>query len=156
MVVLVDRATHSAKAVVAVGQNIGHRELFHARSTGRLDNAHIGNVMAGQAVKTHLQVIHITALVMCLQNAIGNGTLGSFCLADGMACLKGSFIRVGHQISSVEKIHTGIIQFQHTDFLPLFTALSGLFVKPSICQERCSQQISTPSRGQIVPDILPV
>ena len=81
VVILVDGAAHSAQAVVAVGQHIGDGELFQPRGTGRLDDAHKGDVMAGHGVKLDLQVFGIAAGVVGLQNAVGHGA--GLCVLDG-------------------------------------------------------------------------
>src|SRR5699024_2060319 len=50
VVVLVDGAAHRAQRVVAVGQHVGHGELVHAGGAGGLDDAHVGDVVAGHRV----------------------------------------------------------------------------------------------------------
>ena len=55
VVVLIDGAAHGAQAVVAVGERVGHGEAFQAAGAGRLDDAHIGDVVRGQGVKTQAQ-----------------------------------------------------------------------------------------------------
>ena len=109
VVVLVDGAAHGAQAVVAVSQHIGHGEFLHAGCPGRLDDAHVGDIVAGQAVKAHLQAIHIAALVMGLQDAVGDGALLGAFLRYGMAGLLGGGVGVGDDLAPVQQIHAGIV-----------------------------------------------
>ena len=55
VIVLVDGAAHGAQRVVAVGEHVGQRELLHARSARRLDNADEGDVMARHGVEADLE-----------------------------------------------------------------------------------------------------
>ena len=65
MVVLVDGAADRAQAVVAVGHDVGQRKFFHAGGAGRLDDAHVGDIVAGHRVELHPQVLHGIAGIMC-------------------------------------------------------------------------------------------
>ena len=75
VVVLVDGAAHGAEAVVAVRHDIGQRKFLHAGGAGRLDDADIGNVVAGHRVEFHAQILHGIACVMGFQDAVGDGAL---------------------------------------------------------------------------------
>ena len=109
VVVLVDGAAHGAQAVVAVGQHVGHGEFLHAGSSGRLNDAHVSDIVAGQAVKAHLQVIHVAALVVGLENAVGDGALlGGFLRYRMSGLLRGDLL-VGDDLAPVQQIHAGII-----------------------------------------------
>ena len=55
----------AGQAVVAVGHDVGQREFLHAGGAGRLDDADIGDVVAGHRVELHAQVLHGIAGVMC-------------------------------------------------------------------------------------------
>ena len=81
VVVLIDGAAHGAKAVVAVGEHIRNGEFLQTGRTGRLDDAHKGDVMAGHGIELDLQVFGIAAGVVGLQNAVGHGA--SLCVLDG-------------------------------------------------------------------------
>ena len=85
VVVLVDGAAHGAQAVVAVGQHIGHGKTRHPAGAGSLDDAHIGDIMAGQAVKAQAQLLHVAAVIMGLQNAVGHRALRGLRLRHGAA-----------------------------------------------------------------------
>ena len=73
VVVGVDRAAHGAQAVVAVGQHIGHGKALHAAGLGRLDHAHIGDVVGDQAVEGQVQQPVLSAPMMLAQDLIGHG-----------------------------------------------------------------------------------
>ena len=75
MVILINRPAHGTEAVVTVGQHVGHGKFPHAGCPGRLDDAHVGDVMAGQGIKAHFEMLHVPAPVMCSQNRVRNGSL---------------------------------------------------------------------------------
>ena len=80
MVVLIDGAAYRAQGVVAVGHGIGQRELPQAAGAGRLDNAHIGNVMAYHGVKADAELLFARSIprrtdIMRTQNLVGDGVL---------------------------------------------------------------------------------
>ena len=66
VVVLVDGAAHGAQGVVAAGEHIGNGKALHARGSGRLNDAHIGDVVGGEGVKPDLKSGRIAALVVGL------------------------------------------------------------------------------------------
>ena len=59
VVIFIDGTADSAKAVVAVGQNVRDRKLLQSAGSGCLDDAHIGNIMRSQLVELDLQLAHI-------------------------------------------------------------------------------------------------
>ena len=85
MVVLVDGAAHGAQGVVTVGQHIGQGELLQAGGPGGLDDAHIGDVVAGHGVHLEPEGVGVAGGVVAGQNAVGHG-LG---LAGGLVRLGG-------------------------------------------------------------------
>ena len=103
VVVLIDSAAHGAEAVVAVRHDIGQRKFLHAGGAGRLDDADIGNVVAGHRVEFHAQILHGIACVMGFQDAVGDGALAGFISRD--PCW-GSGLR-----HVMDKINAGIVQF---------------------------------------------
>ena len=103
VVVLVDGAADSAEAVVAVRHDIGQRKFLHAGGAGRLDDADIGNVVAGHRVEFHAQILHGIACVMGLQDAVGDGALFGFGL--GHTC-RGRGLG-----DAVYKINAMVVQF---------------------------------------------
>ena len=113
VVVLVDGAAHGAQAVVAVGEHVGHGEFLHAGGARRLDNADIGDVVAGQAVKAHAQVLHVAALVMSLEDAVGHRALLAFFLRDAAAAQAGQLRRIGDNLRAVNQIDAAVIEFDH-------------------------------------------
>ena len=102
VVVLVDGAADSAEAVVAVRHNVGQRELRHAGRAGRLDDADIGDVVAGHRVELHAQVLHGVTGIMGLQNAVGDGAFFGVCLGDAR--------RGGSLRHAVYKVYAGVVQ----------------------------------------------
>ena len=103
VVVLVDSAAHGAETVVAVRHDIGQRKFLHAGGAGRLDDADIGNVVAGHRVEFHAQILHGIAGIMGLEDAVGDGALAGFVSRD--PC-RGSGLR-----HAMDKINAGIVQF---------------------------------------------
>ena len=73
MVIFIDGTAHGAKAVMAVGQHIGQGKLGETRGPGRLDDAHIGDVMGSHGVEFDLEEVHGAGGVVLGQNAIGHG-----------------------------------------------------------------------------------
>ena len=73
MVILVDGAAYSAQGVVAVGQHIGQGELLEPGGPGGLDDAHIGDVVAGHGVHLQLEGILAAGGVVAGQDAVGHG-----------------------------------------------------------------------------------
>ena len=73
MVVLIDGAAHGAEAVMAVGEHIGQRKFPEARSAGGLNDAHIGDVVGSQGIKTdmRLSVMRCVRGLVCRKNARG-------------------------------------------------------------------------------------
>ena len=116
VVVLVDGAADCAQAVVAVGQDVGQGELLHAGSAGRLDDADIGDVVAGHRVELQLQLVRITALVVGLQDTVGHSAFFSFLCVHGAAGLLGHFLRAGADGLAVHEVDTILIQFQHSRY----------------------------------------
>ena len=121
VIVFVNGAAYGAQRVVAVGQDVGHGKFFHAGSTGSLDNAHVGDVVAGQAVELHLQVLHVAAGVVGLQNAVGHGAFAAFLRRNGLAAQAGQSRRVFHKGLAVYQVDAAIVKFYHRgDLLSFF------------------------------------
>ena len=125
VVVLVDSAAHSTQAVVAVGKHIRNGELFQPGSTGGLDNAHKGDVMACHGIKLDLQVLGIAAGVMCLHNIVGHSTglsRGNGSGIKALCCQRSGCIAIcGHPLSA-RIVRTAGAAFDHIQHLdsPLF------------------------------------
>ena len=113
MVVLIDGAADGTQAVVAVGQHVGHREFLHAGCARRLDDADVGDVVAGQAVKAHAQVLHVAALVVRLEDAVGDGALLGLFLCDVPAAFARQSGRIGHDFAAVDEVHTAVVKLYH-------------------------------------------
>ena len=64
VIILIDGAAHSAQRVVAVGQDIGERELLHARCARRLNDADEGDIMGCHGIKADPQIVHIIRCIM--------------------------------------------------------------------------------------------
>ena len=73
MVVLVDGASHGAEGIVAVGQSVGDGERPHAGGPGLLDDAHVGNIVAGHGVEADAQVLRVAGDAVGLEDAPGQG-----------------------------------------------------------------------------------
>jgi len=82
MVVPVDGPSHGAQAVVAVRQDIRHREGLHPAGPGRLDDPHIGDVVRRQRIETDLHDPRIFRPVVCGKNPISHGSLPGFSRVD--------------------------------------------------------------------------
>ena len=89
VVILVDGAAHRAQTVVAVGEHIRDGELFQTRRASRLDDADERDVVAGHGVELDLQVLVVTAGIVCRQDAIGHGALVGLCRSGGVNPLCG-------------------------------------------------------------------
>ena len=113
VVVLVDGAADSAEAVVAVGQDIGQGELLHAGSTGGLDDADISDVVAGHGVELQAKLVHVVALVVSLQDAVGHGAFGGFLFRRGDAGLLSCLFGAGADGLAVNEVDAVVIQFDH-------------------------------------------
>jgi len=145
VVVLVDRAAHSAQAVVAVGKHIRDRELFQPGSTGGLDNAHKGDVMACHGIKLDLQVLGIAAGVVCLHNIVGHRTglsLGNGSGIKALCCQCSGCVAVCRHPLSARIVRTAGAAFDHIQHLdsPLFlyfppAAIAG--IAPAVRSHPC-------------------
>ena len=112
VVVLVDGATHGAQRVVAIGEHVGQRELLHARSARRLDNADEGDVVARHGVEADLECLGVARRVMCLKNRISDGAaLGILGRLRNTAL--GSLGR-GHDLVAVAQVDAVLVQLDHT------------------------------------------
>ena len=125
VVILVDGAAHSAQAVVAVGEHIRDGELFQPGSTGGLDNAHKGDVMACHGIKLDLQVLGIAAGVVCLHNIVGHGaglSRGNGSGIKALCCQCSGCIAVCGDPLSARIVRTAGAAFDHIQHLdsPLF------------------------------------
>ena len=72
VVIFIDCAADRAQGIVAVGQDIGHREFLHSGRAGCLDNADIGDVMAGQGIEPDMEQVLIGMAIMGIQDAVNN------------------------------------------------------------------------------------
>ena len=113
VVVLVDGAANGAEGIVAVGQHIGQGELGHAGGPGSLDDAHIGDVVGGHGVELQLEVVHVPAVVVGLQDAVGHGALPGLFLHGDLAGLGGHLGGVGKDLGAVYQVNAGIIKMNH-------------------------------------------
>ena len=81
VVVLVDGAAHGAETVVAVGENVRHRELPQAAGLGGLDDTHIGDVVGDEAVEGQVKLALPRPPVVTAEDLIGHGLIPA--AADG-------------------------------------------------------------------------
>ena len=112
MVVLVDGAAHGTQRVVAVGKHVGQRELLHARSARRLDNADEGDIVARHGVEADLERLGVARRVMCLKNRISDGAalgiLGR--LRNAALCSLGR----RHNLVAVTQVDAVLVQLDHS------------------------------------------
>ena len=111
MVVLVDGSAYCCQAVVAVGQDIGQRELFHTGCFGRLDDTDKGDIMGGHRIKAQPQVFHVLRCVVGLQDRPGNRPFPGFCPvrvlpAEGLDLL---YLLFRNDFPSVYQVNTAVI-----------------------------------------------
>ena len=128
MVVLVDGAADGAEGVVAVGEHIGQLEFRHAGGSRRLDDAYIGDVVAGHGVELQAELIHVVRLVMGLDDAVGHGALFGFRLVGRFAGEDTDFFgfAFGDDLSAVYQVYAAVIKLDHAGFLPDETYLKIL------------------------------
>ena len=110
MVILIDRTAYGTQTIVAAGQHVGQRKLIKTRSAGSLNDAHIGQVMAGDCIELNFQVVGVAACVVGLEDAISDGTLFRIFFCD-LDLSHVFFFR--NQSRAVQKIHAGIVQCYH-------------------------------------------
>ena len=87
VVILVNGAAYGTQRVMTVGQYIGHRELLQSGCSRGLNDTYKCNVMAGQLIKTDLQLVHIAGSIMLPQNTVSHRVFRYFFLRDRNAGL---------------------------------------------------------------------
>ena len=102
------------EAVMAVGEHVGHGELLHAGGARRLDDADIGDVVAGQAVKAHAQMLHIAAFVVRGKDTIGDRALFSLFLGHSMTAEGRKLSRIGDDGFAANQIYAAVVELHHT------------------------------------------
>ena len=75
MYIGIDGTADGCEAVVAVRENGRHRKLLKSRSDGGLQDADIGVVIDTHLIKADLEILHITAVVVCLQHLVAQRLL---------------------------------------------------------------------------------
>ena len=75
VVVLVDGAAHGAETVVAVGENVRHRELPQAAGLGGLNDAHIGDVVGDETIEGQVKLALPRPPVVTAEDLIGHGLI---------------------------------------------------------------------------------
>ena len=113
VVILVDRSADCAERVVAVGQDVRHRELLHTGSSRCLDDADIGDIVAGHGIEFHFQMLHIAGAVVGCQDSVCHRALQRFLGTDVFAGLSRDFRRIGHDLGAVYEIDTAVVEFNH-------------------------------------------
>ncbi len=88
MVVLVDGAPHGAEGVVAVGQGVGNGKFPHTGGSGLLDDAHVGDVVAGHGVEADPEFFGVPGDAVSLENAPGQGPFPALPGRDGSGGVK--------------------------------------------------------------------
>ena len=112
VVVLVDGAAHGTQRVVAVGEHIGQRELLHARSARRLDDADKGDVVARHGVEANLERLGVAGSIVCLKDRIRDGAaLGILGRLRNTAL--GS-LGHRHNLAATAQVDAVLVQLDHT------------------------------------------
>ena len=75
VVVLVDGAAHGAETVVAVGENVRHRELPQAAGLGGLNDTHIGDVVGDETIEGQVKLALPRPTVVTAEDLIGHGLI---------------------------------------------------------------------------------
>ena len=112
VVVLIDGAAHRAQGVVAVGQNVGERELLHPGRLGGLHDANKGDVVAGHGVEFDLQILHVAGCVVLLHNGVSHRAL-SVALAVGFPSGQSLYFRrfrFRNDLFTVNQVDAPVIQ----------------------------------------------
>ena len=122
VVVLIDGAADSTERVMAVGEHIGEREFLHPGGSCRLDNADIGNVMAGHGIELQSELIHVFTLVMGFDDGICHRALFCFGLVYSFAgeSLHFRAFTLGNKLCPLYQIYAAFIKFDHKIILQLF------------------------------------
>ncbi len=108
VVILIDGAADSAKAVVAVGHRIGDGEFLQAGRPCRLNDADIGDVMRHKAVKPYLHLFGIIGGVVCAKDLIRDRILTS--LGRGHAFDRLELRLAVYQVNAVlKKVYHGAL-----------------------------------------------
>ena len=123
MVILVDGAPHGAKAVMAVGKDIGNGKFLHAGGAGGLDNTHVGDIVGGDGIEFDTEIFRLIGVVVGLNNPIGHGALFGLLLGDlpaGPLPQGGCRVAViGDDLGLVQQVYAGVIELYH-NVSPLF------------------------------------
>ncbi len=115
VVIFVDGAAYRAQGVVAVGQNVGKGEFLHAGSPGCLNDADIGNVMAGHGIELHAKMIHVICCIVGSKDPVGHSALcclGLVCCLSSKICDSGRLF-FGNNLFTVHQIDAAVVKFNH-------------------------------------------
>ena len=137
VVIFIDGTAHRAEAVVAAGENIGQREAVKAGGPCGLDDADIGQIVAGDGVKFDFQIVRIAAHIVALQDTVSDGPFFGLPAVIGESLLR--LLRF-HQDFSLQQIHAGILKLYHK-ISPV-----PCFLKPVFC---CFQDTKGERRSEI-------
>jgi hypothetical protein len=113
MVVLIDGPSHGTETIMAIRQNIGHREFFKSGCPGCLQDTYKCNVMGCQFIKFNLQIFHITGGIVGGKDAIRHRPLRRFFFRyfnTGFILYRGRRIGcIWNQLRSIDQICAAII-----------------------------------------------
>ena len=73
MVVLIDGTAHGTQRIVTVGEHVGQGKGGEAGSPGRLDDAHVGDIVGGHGVEFDLQPFRVAGGVVRPEDGGGHG-----------------------------------------------------------------------------------
>ena len=121
MVIFIDSPTDSTEGIVTAREDIRHGKMVHTRSAGGLDNANIGNIVARQGIKFDVQLLHIRAFIVFLQDTIGNRAFFGFfcCYFAAKTAFQRPCLFFRNKFRTIQQIGTLIKQLDH-DNSPLF------------------------------------
>ena len=104
---------------MAVGQNVRQRKFLQTAGPGRLNDAHIGDIMRNQGIELQLQLSRIGTGVVSGQNPIGDRLFASVGKGPGLRVLESLF----------SQAHRMPDQFNHSYYL----------LKIAACVESCPE-----------------
>ena len=112
VVVLIDGAAHGAQRVMAVGEHVRQRELLHARSARRLDDADKGDVVARHGIEANLECLGVARRIVCLEDRIRDGAALGI-----LGCLRNTALgSLGrrHNLAAAAQVDAVLVQLDHT------------------------------------------
>ena len=117
VVIFVDRSPYRTQRIVAVGQHIGDGEFLKPGRPRRLDDPYEGNIVRRQLIKFDLKLFHVPGSIMRLQNPVSHRILRRILTGYLLSGTGSRLFCSFHDLASVQKINTTVVQFYHLVFL---------------------------------------